>query len=49
MVEAGVAFVREFGPEALPKVAKLHFATTATVLREERRRPPHRAHGRSST
>jgi ribonuclease HIII len=31
--EAGVAFVRAFGEEAMPVVAKLHFATTAAIRR----------------
>ena len=32
VVEAGVAFVRKFGEEALPRVAKVHFGTTAKIL-----------------
>jgi ribonuclease HIII len=39
VVEAGVAFVRKFGEEALPKVAKVHFGTTQSIIAGARRRP----------
>ncbi len=32
VVEAGVAFVRKFGADALVKVSKAHFKTTQNVL-----------------
>lgn len=32
VIDAGVAFVRKFGEEALPRVAKLHFRTREQVL-----------------
>ena len=38
MVDAGVAVVRALGEEALPRVAKIHFATTGELLGESRRR-----------
>jgi ribonuclease HIII len=43
VVAGGVAFVGKFGDEALPKVAKVHFGTTAAILREaSRSREAHR-------
>lgn len=41
VVEAGKKFVREHGEDALPKVAKVHFATTSQVLAERAKPPPH--------
>jgi ribonuclease HIII len=38
VVEAGVAFVRRFGEGALTGVAKVHFRTTASVMKEVHRR-----------
>jgi hypothetical protein len=39
VVDAGVAFVRKLGEGALPKVAKVHFATTAKIRVRNRDRP----------